>query len=369
MWWMREYVQTNVNGRPHLIEMYHGENVEFNGIKWMNSPNFHFHCKDITNFWFHDFEIYTDMMGQLYLAQLFQNIDWTPHGITLPTYALNTDGVDIAGTNILVERLKITNYDDAVAIKPQDSTGYKAKCAENIMVRDIEVYFGVGMTIGSVPPHDEYNCVSNVTFLNVTFYHPFKAVYVKTNPGTTETMLPGSGGEITNILYENLTIYHPIWWSIYIGPQQQKQPGGDGPGCMLYPLTPCETQPLIHVANITLRNVQQHGTLLPPGIVRCNETNPCTGFVFDNVDADGWWKWLRLGYITENIYGDVSGSRPMPEFLDGEPSGDLIAKPSLGAYEIIHEALLSNIQVLAFEFHDLVRNNRSIQDMQVFKAF
>ena len=89
---------------------------------------------------------------------------------------------------------------------------------------------------------------------------------------------------------------------------------------MLYPLTPCQTEPLIHVADITLKNVQQHGTLLPPGIVRCNETLPCTGFEFDNVDADGWWRYLRLGYITENVYGTVSGSRPKPEFMDGEPS-------------------------------------------------
>jgi hypothetical protein len=39
----------------------------------------------------------------------------------------------------------------------------------------------------------------------------------------------------------------------------------------------------ITVRNITLRNIKSTGGLLPPGIIRCNETNPCTGFVFDNV--------------------------------------------------------------------------------------
>ena len=75
------------------------------------------------------------------------------------------------------------------------------------------------MTIGSVPADDAYNCVNNVTFSNHKFYHPLKAVYIKTNPGTTTSMLPGSGGKVTNIHYENLEIHHPIWWSIYIGPQ------------------------------------------------------------------------------------------------------------------------------------------------------
>lgn len=41
-------------------------------------------------------------------------------GITLPTYALNTDGLDPLGKNAIIERLNITNYDDAVAIKPMD---------------------------------------------------------------------------------------------------------------------------------------------------------------------------------------------------------------------------------------------------------
>lgn len=50
-------------------------------------------------------------------------------------------------------------------------------------------------------------------------------------------------GIISNITYENLHITDPLWWGIYIGPQQQKQPGGSGPGCMIYPLDDnCPTQ-------------------------------------------------------------------------------------------------------------------------------
>jgi hypothetical protein len=71
---------------------------------------------------------------------------------------------------------------------------------------------------------------------------------------------------------------------------------------------------LVDVKNITLRNIQTYGALLPPGIVRCNETNPCTGIVFDNVKVRGWWRLLHKGYITENVYGEVSSSKPKPLF-------------------------------------------------------
>ena len=91
---------------------------------------------------------------------------------------------------------------------------------------------------------------------------------------------------------------------------------------MFYPFGGCETQPLITVANITLRNVQQYHTILPPGIVRGNETHPTTGIVFDNVNASGWWKWLGLGYITESVYGTATNSDPYPKFKGGLP-GDL----------------------------------------------
>ena len=240
--------------------------------------------------------------------------------MTVPTYPLNTDGIDPAASNVLIERVKITNHDDAVAVKPSHSTDDISPCSENIIVRDCIVNFGVGMTIGSVPPRDSYACVRDVHFSNITFHHPYKAIYVKTNPGTTTSMLPGSGGEITNITYTDIEIHNPIWWNIYIGPQQQKQPGGGGPGCMLYPLaggdSTCATQPLINVRNITLRNIVSHGGLLPPGVIRCNETNPCEGFVWDNVKIYGWWRLLGLGFITEYVEGTVTKSHPIPAFTN-----------------------------------------------------
>ncbi len=169
------------------------------------------------------------------------------------------------------------------------------------------------MTIGSVPPNINTACVRDVTFKNITFDTPIKAVYVKTNPGNS------GDGIIENILYQDLTITEPIWWGIYIGPQQQYQPDGDGPGCMLYPILPnCATQPRVTVRNITLRNVYSTSGVLPPGIIRCNATNPCRDFVFDNVFVSGWFTYFDYGYITENVIGTEINSFPSPGFARTE---------------------------------------------------
>lgn len=61
--------------------------------------------------------------------------------------------------------------------------GKYANCTENVLVEDVRVKYGVGMTVGAVPPRAEGNCVRNVTFRNVEFFRPFKAIYIKTNPG------------------------------------------------------------------------------------------------------------------------------------------------------------------------------------------
>ena len=214
---------------------------------------------DVDGLYIHDLEIWTDYKGQLELGRLFLGDEGykTDDGLTLPTFPLNTDGVDPSGKNILIERLNITNFDDAIVIKPMDRKDYTyTPCSQNITVRDCNIWYGVGLAIGSVSPKDSYSCIRNVTFSNHRFYHPIKAIYVKVNPGNTTSMLPGSGGEITDITYENLEIHYPIWWSIYIGPQQQNQPGrSDDPGCMFYPFGSCETQPRIEMRDIKLRNI------------------------------------------------------------------------------------------------------------------
>jgi polygalacturonase len=83
-----------------------------------------------------------------------------------------------------------------------------------MIIENSKIYFSVGLSIGSVPPNNNFNCVRNITFRNVEMFEPIKSIYIKTNPGDE------GSGVIENILYENITSNNAIWWNIYIGPQQ-----------------------------------------------------------------------------------------------------------------------------------------------------
>jgi len=141
-----------------------------------------------------------------------------------------------------------------------------------------------------------------------------KAIYVKTNPGYS------GSGEITNITYEGFHINNPLWFAVYIGPQQQEQPDGTGPGCFTYPFEGCETQPLIDVRNITLRNVTSYGNFLFPGIIRCNESNPCEGIEMYWVrHLETWTADMNWTYITEYAHGKTVLAIPDP-YVSGSQS-------------------------------------------------
>lgn len=73
--------------------------------------------------------------------------------IPLPTFPLNTDGIDFFGKNATFRRLKITNFDDTVVPKPLHGGSWGTNCTQDILVEDCDVTYGVGMTIGSVPPN------------------------------------------------------------------------------------------------------------------------------------------------------------------------------------------------------------------------
>ena len=163
-WWMREYIQANEHGRPHALVMNRIRHCTIEGVKWTNSPNQHLVMDDIDDFIVQDMEIFVNVFDQKKLAIKNGQYDFN---LNLPTFPLNTDGIDPSGSNVIIRRVNITCYDDAVAVKPSRSYYKYAQCSENILVEDLITYMGVGMTIGSVPPNTAHNCVRNVTFRNI----------------------------------------------------------------------------------------------------------------------------------------------------------------------------------------------------------
>ena len=63
-----------------------------------------------------------------------------------------------------------------------------------------------------------------------------------------------------------------------------------------------------------------HGGIFPPGIIRCNETNECNGFVWKNVTTStlfGFWEKLGVTFIADHVNGVVTDSYPEPKFDGG----------------------------------------------------
>ena len=121
-----------------------------------------------------------------------------------------------------------------------------------------------------------------------------------------------------------MRIDRPFWWPVWIGPQQQHEPGSAlGHKCALtYPLfgTPCPTQGCATFANITLRDVRVTDPLLSPGVVLGNATNPMENILFDGVRvsfngsaARGRFPWGRKYRCEHAAVRSVGGTEPAVE--------------------------------------------------------
>jgi polygalacturonase len=221
MFWVREILGKNGHDRPYILEFQRSTHLELYGLMVKNSPYYHIVPNDCAHIYMHDFEIYVDVWGQMELHNLFGNKydkeleDVNGWKIELPIFPLNTDGIDIFAYNATFRNIKITNFDDGIVPKPCNRSYEICTCAQDILVEDIETTFSIGMTIGSVPPATTHACIKNVLFRNVKMDRPIKGIYLKSNPGDV------GDGEIRNITYENFVMDEPVWWAIYIGPQQQ----------------------------------------------------------------------------------------------------------------------------------------------------
>lgn len=329
-WW--RYAYSGRDYRPDTIYFKYTRNIVIRDLYLYSSPKYSINFIDCADIVVHDISIFIN--GTLNRGR--------DHHASV-TYALNTDGIDIAAYNVTIYNNNITNYDDGIVAKPCRSTWKYCRCAGAILVYNNTITYSTGLTIGSVPPHNDINCIRNVTFRDNILHKPFKAIYIKPNPGSEGI------GIIEDIVYENIFIDYALWWTIWIGPQQQNQPGSKaGTGCnFMFPFIPiCPTQPLVSMKRITLRNIQARETMPMfegPGVILCDELSPCEGFVFENVTnslysgtLDDIYKELPFAYIpgivfplplrdddwdfayvTTNVYGQVDTlTNPVPCFND-----------------------------------------------------
>eukprot|EP00048_Salpingoeca_helianthica_P021645 m.13509 g.13509 ORF g.13509 m.13509 type:complete len:525 (-) comp6198_c0_seq1:60-1634(-) len=229
---------------------------------------------------------------------------------------LNTDGIDVSGRDVWVHNCTVLNDDDSIAVKPTDASGPVSSCSENMLFEDL-VLTGFGASIGSVPPHDDVNCVRNITFRRIRMPGTGKGIYIKSNPscegGNNKSAI------IANLTFEDFIIDHPRWWAVWIGPQQQHEPHEAlGDKCALtYPINPhCPTQGCVQFNNILLKNILIIQPLLSPGVILGNSSNPMSGLIFDNVTVTHPSSFpFGPTYQCEHVDGCTRNSFPAPACL------------------------------------------------------
>jgi hypothetical protein len=160
----------------------------------------------------------------------------------------------------------VWNQDDCVAVKDG---------SENMLIERVNAS-GVGLTIGSIGGSN----VRNITFRDCYMHNTLKGIYMKFRE---------SGGNITDVTYENIVIDNPEQYAIWIGPAQQSDSNrlcAAHPCSICWPEDPfaqCNAPVTGNYRNITLRNITINNPRGSPGVIFGNVSNPMTGVVFDNV--------------------------------------------------------------------------------------
>ena len=267
-WWKDFLLHKIVRQRPTIININDSINISISRLYLHNSPRFNIYCDNVLYAEISLLTIWVDVIYQKNILQSFK----------IPIFPFNTDGIDVKGKFIHIHDINISNYDDTVCVKPSKNTTKKLNnlmmdCSSNILVENIIIHEGAGISIGSVSS-SHMSCIKNVTYRKIVAYNPLKLIYVKTGAiDNAETY----NAIIENITYIDIRAYNPILWPIYIGPQQQKEPDGTGDG--IWPVT----NPFVNISNIYISDIIVENAYSKPGIIRCNNTNPCKNIKFNSV--------------------------------------------------------------------------------------
>ena len=295
VWWGAvEYLLIGTN-RPIMLFMHNGSRLTFEHILFKDSPRFHFQAKDVEDV-------------------VIRHCDVDARRTDLPYHdlfdltAFNTDGFDIAGKNVHIHDCNIWNDDDCIAVKEQTGASLRSNCSENMLFERVNAS-GVGLTIGSIGASQAHTCVRNITFRDSVMHNTFKGIYMKSRPGEH-----GGTGEISDVLYQNITIYNPTQWAVWIGPQQASY----ATACsLLWPEDPeakCPVPDNMKWRNITLRDVLVVNPRMSPGVVLGNSTAPMQDIVFDNVKVvnPGTQPWGKEYYKCAGVQGGCASNGTMP---------------------------------------------------------
>jgi polygalacturonase len=169
-WWTAYNANHNIN-RPRLIEIENCNTVFLQNVNLTNGPTFHVAFGATSNV--------------------------TVNNITVnaPSTSPNTDGIDPAGSNYLIENCTISTGDDNIAIKPQNTT------CSNITVTGCAFGTGHGLSVGG----ETNDGLNGLIVTDCTFNGTVSGIRLKAERG--------SGGLVQNCSYTDLTmtnVQYPI---------------------------------------------------------------------------------------------------------------------------------------------------------------
>jgi polygalacturonase len=168
-WWSH-------SSRPDLIHFTNSSIVAVQGVTLLNSPKEHLAFSATNNV--------------------------TIDGVTIsaPGNSPNTDGIDPAGSNYLIENCTIADGDDNIAVKPQ------SVFCSNITVVNCAFGSGHGVSVGG----ETNDGLNGMTVVNCTFDGTTNGLRLKAGRGF--------GGLVQNVTFDQITmtnVQHPLWITSY----------------------------------------------------------------------------------------------------------------------------------------------------------
>jgi len=269
--------------------------------------------------------------------------------------AYNTDGIVFSGSNVYIHDVEIDTHGDAISVKglgdddrmdDMDEEGDKKRkmnyensmCTENIMVERITATGSNGFTIGAVhgagaSEEDGRNdnkdndnadknggdnkneeeiptCIRNITFRDSILPDTFSGLSIKAGK-----FLTGESANVSDVLFEDITISNAQSWALWIGPTQAVNSSCS----MLWPHehdAECTMTPSLNVSQVMFKDITVVGGAISPGVMIGNESNPMTDIVFDNVLAHNAarWPWGSSFYACYGMNGTTTGNTyPQPQ--------------------------------------------------------
>ena len=142
-WWVAFARNKLASKRPMLLQIDGSTDIHVRDITMLDSPRFNLYlgsyCKRVL---VERVTILADWQAQENLQK------------SVPMFPFNTDGIDVAGEDVTIRDIVVSNYDDVVAIKASDmlsDDGQVPGCTRNITVYNTMVYRGAGLSVGMHP--------------------------------------------------------------------------------------------------------------------------------------------------------------------------------------------------------------------------